>query len=48
MLRPNDPDYQPETQYTDAYMRLWDTILGIAIAVIFLGPLITAAFGTSR
>lgn len=45
MLRPNDPDYVPDHDYSDAHMRLWDALLGIAIAIIFLAPLTTAAFG---
>lgn len=45
MLRPNDPDYESDRVYGVAEMRLWDVILGIVFAIIFLAPLTTAAFG---
>jgi len=45
MLRPNDPDGESDRVYGSAEMLLWDVILGIVFAIIFLAPLTTAAFG---
>ena len=45
MLRPNGRHDMPDHDDSDAHMRLWDALPGIAVAIIFLAPLTAAAFG---
>ena len=35
----------PSLSHSDSYMRTLDTAVVIAVIVMFLGPLLTAAFG---
>ena len=45
MLRPNGRHDMPDHDDSDAHMRLWDALPGIAVAIICLAPLTAAAFG---
>ena len=37
--------HEPSLGHSDRYMRTLDTTVVIAVIVMFLGPLLTAAFG---